>query len=173
MDMYKYVSKTRICDANAWGKQTTKWTSQMVVAVELDDKHQPTLKLNSSAIKIESQTRDSWENDCAKAWSVIGAIIGGFLDALTLGLDNGFFTKLFDDLLSVSPPGLPNAASSFSGLGASANNAFMFPGGQVFFFKVCSCLLYSSLPSILWLYHCLILYYRTRVPIREEIWQSS
>ena len=59
---------------------------------------------------------------------------GNYGSALT-GLTPGFFTELFESLLSVSVPDIGNVGAALQALGSSVGSAIVMPAGQVFFFK--------------------------------------
>jgi hypothetical protein len=136
LTVYKEVDKDMgFCTAKANAGGTIDWTSTITLASVKNKDGEPTLGISASEIKVLNQTSGSYKNDCAKAFEWIGKILGGILDALTLFASNGFFSKLFDDLMDLHIPGIGNVGAAFSNLSNSVSAVLVLPAGQVFFFK--------------------------------------
>jgi hypothetical protein len=120
----------------------------MTISVTKDASGKPTLDVTPPVPKITQSGSNSDKDTCAKAWSTIGQILGAILDAFTLGLDMGFFSNLFSDLLSPHVANVPNPVTALRNMNSTVNGSFMLPAGQVFFFKVCHCPLYYPLSGL-------------------------
>ncbi|MFY7669810.1 hypothetical protein ACOSP6_01850 [Tenacibaculum sp. MEBiC06402] len=133
--LYKEVSKKMLtCTAKAHAGGTINWSGKITIESTKDANGNPTLKISQST-NLDNVQHDSSKNDCAKTYEIIGKIIGTILDALTLGLDQGFFTKLFDDLMDLKIPNIGNIGQAFSNLSNSVRSTVLLPAGQVFYFK--------------------------------------
>ncbi len=123
-----------LCTARASVTASIAWSGTITLTVQKDADGVPTLHADQ-AVRIDNSHHDSSENDCAKAASVFGDILGHLLDIFTTGLTPGFFTELFESLLSVSVPDIGNVGAALQALGSSVGSAIVMPAGQVFFFK--------------------------------------
>lgn len=133
--IYKEVSKDMgVCTAKAHATGDIKWSGKITIEATKDAQGNPTLKISQST-KIDSSTNSSDKNDCAKAWKIIGEILGGILDIFTLGLDGMFFSNLFGELLDTKIPNIGNIGQAFANISNSVRATVLLPAGQVFFFK--------------------------------------
>lgn len=135
IQLYKEVDKNMgFCTAKAHAGGTVDWTGTYSIEATKDELGNPTLKLTQSTT-IDNCTSDSDKNDCAKAFEWIGKILGTILDVITAGLDQGFFTKLFDDLMDLHIPNIGNIGAAFGNISNAVRTTILLPGGQVFYFK--------------------------------------
>lgn len=121
------------CTARAWASGSFKWSSTISIITDVDGQSAPRLKTTHS-FKIDEQTQNSGQNDCAKAFSWIGKIVGTILTIFT-GFAGGFLGRLFEELLSIKTPGIGKPEVVLRNLGKAGPGAIMLPAGQVFFFK--------------------------------------
>ncbi|KAK6352477.1 hypothetical protein TWF730_009302 [Orbilia blumenaviensis] len=131
----KTVTREQLCTAVAWATGYVDWSSSIKIAAQKDSKGKPIVTISPPVAKIDDNGSNSDMNTCAKVWDVIGKIIGAILEALTLGLGQGFFIKLFSELLTPQVGAAPNPVTCLQNLSSSINGSFMLPAGQVFFFK--------------------------------------
>ncbi|MDV7699265.1 hypothetical protein N6B72_20280 [Chryseobacterium soli] len=135
IQLYKEVDKNMgVCTAKAHAGGTVDWTGTFTIECTKDEMGNPTLKL-TQCTTIDNATQSSDKNTCATAFEWIGKILGTILDVLTLGLDQNFFSKLFDDLMDLKIPKIGNIGNAFVNISNSARTTILLPGGQVFFFK--------------------------------------
>lgn len=123
-----------LCTARASVTASIAWSGTITLSVQKNAGGVPTLHADQ-AFRIDSSHHDKSENDCAKAAAVFGDILGHLVDLLTTGLTAGFFTRLFETLLTVSVPDIGNVGAALQALGGSVGSAIVMPAGQVFFFK--------------------------------------
>ena len=132
-----YVKKTKdmgICTAEAEASGAVGWSGTVDLISSKDAKGNPTISIDHD-FDVKSPRTSSSKNGCAKAWKIIGQILGAILSIFSMGITAPFFIKLFGDLLDTKIPGIGNLSLAMGSLGASVSTAVILPAGQVFFFK--------------------------------------
>jgi hypothetical protein len=123
-----------VCTAHAWASGDITWNGTITISAEKDANGVPQLKVGQTS-KILTHTTNHDTNTCADVMKVLGDILGGILDIFSLGLDGGFFTKLFENLMTVNIPGIGSLEIAFANIGQSLTSNVLMPAGQTFFFK--------------------------------------
>lgn len=143
-DGYFRVRKTArkdlpFCEGVGWAWGYAYWQADIVITQSKDSSGNPTLNVSEPYLNVTDSDSGKGQNTCADVWKTIADILGTILDVLkaifTLKFD-GFFTKLFEELVNPSSGDLPNPRLILESLIANINGAFILPAGQVFFFKV-------------------------------------
>lgn len=122
--------------ANAWGQASGSWNTTMNIEVALNDQGRPILKASEAHVHVQPIQTDHWENDAAKATSILGDIFGGFLDLFTKLFGGPDFTNMLQNVLGGKSPDVQAVDISNIQLGKSISAAFLLPAGDVFDFKV-------------------------------------
>ncbi|KAF2837356.1 hypothetical protein M501DRAFT_978492 [Patellaria atrata CBS 101060] len=136
-----YIKKTMsknmgFSTAVAWKDFTTTWSSSIDLNYGYDKiTDKANITTSGPQIITNGTTSNEWQNDTAKFWGTLGEIFGTFLDLFTAFQDGNFLANLFSDTTGIDHFSLPDVNVALSSLPEGAKNAFMLPGGDVFFFK--------------------------------------
>lgn len=123
--IYKEVSKNCFfCTARAHASANIQWKGVVKIGIANGQ-----LQLNKY-FSITNQNSDHDTNSCADAFSWMGQIIGGILDVFTFWTDNGMFSNLLSDALSINLPGIGNLNIGLDNFSNSINNMVLTPTGS-------------------------------------------
>jgi hypothetical protein len=132
--VYKEVSQNNFfCTAKAHASAAIEWGGKVTYSVQsVNDKS--SLKMDNS-FQITRNDHNSGKNDCAKAFSWMGSIIGGIVGVFTHFIDGGYFTNMLSDAMRLGTPGIGDLNLAMNGLSDTVSSVVMLPAGQVFNFQ--------------------------------------
>jgi hypothetical protein len=132
---YKLNSKDMgVCTAEGWAWTGLDWSGTVSLMTTKDANNRPNISITKS-FNVSNIDTGQDKNDCAKAWEIIGEILGALLDAFSFGLDGMFFTKLFSQAFGVEIQNIGNIGVVLGDLGGTINTVLLLPAGNVFFIK--------------------------------------
>jgi hypothetical protein len=130
VQVYKEVHRNMgFCTAKGWAWSNASWVGQLGLRLA------GTNIVPTSVPSTANPQSGTGKNDCAKAWSIIGEILGGLLSIFTGFTALDFFMNLFGNLLGIDVPNIGNISTALLNFSSSVSGVVVLPAGDVFTFQ--------------------------------------